>query len=65
MRRREVHDALVDDGVLALISVAADLIDVGKRPGMAVPWRPVRVSKCGVDALTNCICSPARHLRRS
>jgi uroporphyrin-III C-methyltransferase len=32
-----VHDALVGDGVLALIPAAAEVIDVGKRPGRATP----------------------------
>ncbi len=32
-----VHDALVGDGVLALVPVTAELIDVGKRPGRPVP----------------------------
>ena len=32
-----VHDALVGDGVLALVNPTAELIDVGKRPG---PRRP-------------------------
>ena len=32
-----VHDALVGDGVLALVNPAAELIDVGKRPGRGVP----------------------------
>lgn len=32
-----VHDALVGDGVLALVPPTAELIDVGKRPGRAVP----------------------------
>jgi uroporphyrin-III C-methyltransferase len=32
-----VHDALVSDGVMALIPSSAELIDVGKRPGRAVP----------------------------
>jgi uroporphyrin-III C-methyltransferase len=32
-----VHDALVGDGVLALANPAAELIDVGKRPGRPVP----------------------------
>jgi uroporphyrin-III C-methyltransferase len=32
-----VHDALVDAAVLALVSPAAELIDVGKRPGRPVP----------------------------
>ncbi|MBS1836542.1 MAG: uroporphyrinogen-III C-methyltransferase, partial [Actinobacteria bacterium] len=32
-----VHDALVDDAVLALASPDAELIDVGKRPGRPVP----------------------------
>jgi uroporphyrin-III C-methyltransferase len=32
-----VHDALVGAGVLALVPPAADLIDVGKRPGRPVP----------------------------
>jgi uroporphyrin-III C-methyltransferase len=32
-----VHDALVGDGVLALIPPTAELIDVGKRPGRPVP----------------------------
>ena len=32
-----VHDALVGDGVLALASPGAELIDVGKRPGRPVP----------------------------
>ena len=32
-----VHDALVGDGVLALVPPTAELIDVGKRPGRPVP----------------------------
>ncbi len=32
-----VHDALVGDGVLALVNPTAELIDVGKRPGRGVP----------------------------
>lgn len=32
-----VHDALVGDGVLALIPDSAERIDVGKRPGRATP----------------------------
>jgi len=32
-----VHDALVGDGVFAFINPAAELIDVGKRPGRGVP----------------------------
>ena len=32
-----VHDALVGDGVLAVVNPAAELIDVGKRPGRGVP----------------------------
>jgi uroporphyrin-III C-methyltransferase len=32
-----VHDALVGDGVLALVAAGAELIDVGKRPGRPVP----------------------------
>ncbi len=32
-----VHDALVGDGVLALIPASAERIDVGKRPGQATP----------------------------
>jgi uroporphyrin-III C-methyltransferase len=32
-----VHDALVGDGVLALVPASAELIDVGKRPGRPVP----------------------------
>jgi uroporphyrin-III C-methyltransferase len=32
-----VHDALVGDGVLALISESAERIDVGKRPGRPTP----------------------------
>jgi uroporphyrin-III C-methyltransferase len=32
-----VHDALVGDGVLALVSESAERIDVGKRPGRATP----------------------------
>jgi uroporphyrin-III C-methyltransferase len=32
-----VHDALVGDGVLDLVPPAAELIDVGKRPGRATP----------------------------
>ena len=32
-----VHDALVGDGVLALVNSRADVIDVGKRPGRGVP----------------------------
>jgi uroporphyrin-III C-methyltransferase len=31
-----VHDALVSDAVLALVSPAAELIDVGKRPGQGI-----------------------------
>jgi uroporphyrin-III C-methyltransferase len=32
-----VHDALVGDGVLALVPAGVELIDVGKRPGRPVP----------------------------
>lgn len=32
-----VHDALVGDGVLALVGDQVELIDVGKRPGRSVP----------------------------
>ena len=32
-----VHDALVDEAVLALVPPSAELIDVGKRPGRPVP----------------------------
>lgn len=32
-----VHDALVDDSILALAPANAEIIDVGKRPGSAVP----------------------------
>jgi uroporphyrin-III C-methyltransferase len=32
-----VHDALVGDGVLALIPESAERIDVGKRPGRPIP----------------------------
>ncbi|HEX4981660.1 MAG TPA: SAM-dependent methyltransferase, partial [Ilumatobacteraceae bacterium] len=32
-----VHDALVGDGVLALVPPTAELIDVGKRPGRPIP----------------------------
>ncbi len=32
-----VHDALVVDGVLALVPATAEVIDVGKRPGRPVP----------------------------
>ena len=32
-----VHDALVGDGVLALIPISAERIDVGKRPGRPTP----------------------------
>ena len=32
-----VHDALVGDGVLAIVSPTAELIDVGKRPGRPIP----------------------------
>ena len=32
-----MHDALVGDGVLALVPAGAELIDVGKRPGRPVP----------------------------
>jgi uroporphyrin-III C-methyltransferase len=32
-----VHDALVGEGVLALVPPTAELIDVGKRPGRGVP----------------------------
>jgi uroporphyrin-III C-methyltransferase len=32
-----VHDALVGDGVLALVSPHTEVIDVGKRPGRPVP----------------------------
>ena len=32
-----VHDALVGDGVFDLVNPAAELIDVGKRPGRGVP----------------------------
>ena len=32
-----VHDALVGDGVLALIADSAERIDVGKRPGRPTP----------------------------
>ena len=34
-----VHDALVGDGVLALVPDGVELIDVGKRPGSAVRRR--------------------------
>jgi uroporphyrin-III C-methyltransferase len=36
-----VHDALVGDGVLALIPAHAERIDVGKRPGRAVPQETI------------------------
>lgn len=36
-----VHDALVGDGVLALANPAAELIDVGKRPGLPVPQETI------------------------
>lgn len=36
-----VHDALVGDGVLALVPAAAELIDVGKRPGRPVPQETI------------------------
>jgi uroporphyrin-III C-methyltransferase len=32
-----VHDALVGDGVLAMVPASTELIDVGKRPGRPVP----------------------------
>jgi uroporphyrin-III C-methyltransferase len=32
-----VHDALVGDGVLALVPASTELIDVGKRPGRPIP----------------------------
>lgn len=32
-----VHDALVGDGVMALVPSGAEIIDVGKRPGRPVP----------------------------
>jgi uroporphyrin-III C-methyltransferase len=32
-----VHDALVGDGVLALVPTSTELIDVGKRPGRPIP----------------------------
>ncbi len=32
-----MHDALVGDGVLALVPAGVELIDVGKRPGRPVP----------------------------
>ncbi len=32
-----VHDALVGDGVLAMVPAGVELIDVGKRPGRPVP----------------------------
>jgi uroporphyrin-III C-methyltransferase len=32
-----VHDALVGDGVLALVPPSTELIDVGKRPGRPIP----------------------------
>jgi len=32
-----VHDALVGDGVIALVNPTAQIIDVGKRPGAGVP----------------------------
>jgi uroporphyrin-III C-methyltransferase len=32
-----VHDALVGDGVLALVPPGAEIVDVGKRPGRPVP----------------------------
>jgi uroporphyrin-III C-methyltransferase len=32
-----VHDALVDDAVLALVPTGVELIDVGKRPGRSTP----------------------------
>ncbi len=49
-----VHDALVDDGVLALVNAGAELIDVGKRPGMAVPQETInaRLRSGGLDAGT-------------
>ncbi|MEZ5261593.1 MAG: uroporphyrinogen-III C-methyltransferase [Acidimicrobiales bacterium] len=36
-----VHDALVGDGVLALIPKGTELIDVGKRPGRPVPQEAI------------------------
>jgi uroporphyrin-III C-methyltransferase len=36
-----VHDALVGDGVLALVAPHAELIDVGKRPGRPVPQETI------------------------
>jgi uroporphyrin-III C-methyltransferase len=36
-----VHDALVGDGVLALVGPHAELIDVGKRPGRPVPQETI------------------------
>lgn len=36
-----VHDALVGDGVLALVPDGVELIDVGKRPGSAVPQEEI------------------------
>lgn len=36
-----VYDALVGDGVLALVNPEAELIDVGKRPGRPVPQETI------------------------
>jgi uroporphyrin-III C-methyltransferase len=36
-----VHDALVGDAVLGLVSPTAELIDVGKRPGQPVPQETI------------------------
>jgi uroporphyrin-III C-methyltransferase len=36
-----VHDALVGDGVLALVPPRAEVIDVGKRPGRPIPQETI------------------------
>jgi uroporphyrin-III C-methyltransferase len=45
-----VHDALVGDGVLALASPTAELIDVGKRPGRGVAQDLINVLLVGLAA---------------
>jgi siroheme synthase len=43
-----VHDALVGDGVLALIPESAERIDVGKRPGRPSSTRSAEIISCGI-----------------